>query len=275
MSNIYPVSTSDLNHTMLLQSRNLSASYGNKEVLHSVSASFTEGEYVFILGPNGSGKSTFLTQLAGLTVPSLKIKGGECLLSEKTLSSYSTIEKARLISFLPQHETYTWNYSVLEAVRMGRYAQSTGLLSYTGEDTDAARAALSKAGIAHLEERSVFELSGGELQSVQIARSLAQNTKIMLLDEPFTFLDAGKSDKLIRFLKEIAKEEHKCIIMSIHDINLAPLYADRIILFSDGHILADGKPDEVFTEENIEKAYGTHFTLYTHPVFGVPQVCAQ
>ena len=264
---------SDENSPFLIETASLSASYGKHAVLHDVSASFSKGEFVFLLGPNGSGKSTFLSILAGTEVPSLSITEGKCLLSGREVSSYSPLEKARIRTFLPQNEMYSWNYTVLEAVRMGRYAQSKGVFSYSQEDNDASREALSKAGIAHLEDRFVFELSGGELQSVLIARSLAQNTPVMLLDEPFTSLDADKSDRLTKLLKGIVESENKCVIMSIHDINCAPVFADRILLFSEGKMIADGKPMDVFTAENLEKAYGTPFIQYTHPVFGVPQVC--
>lgn len=258
----------------LLSSATLSAAYDKTEVLHSVSATFEAGEFVCILGPNGSGKSTFLTELSGLEVPSLKTTGGGCTLLGKSILEYSPKERAKHITFLPQNEVYTWNYTVLEAVRMGRYARSEGLVSYTAEDDNAAKKALEMAGIPHLEKRYIFELSGGEMQSVLIARALAQDTKVLLLDEPFTYLDTGKADKLIRLLKDISKKENKCIIMSIHDINLAPLYADRILLFSEGNLLADGETDIVFTADKLEKAYGTKFVEYTHPVYGVPQVCA-
>lgn len=261
--------------TPLLSSADLTAAYDRNEVLHSVSASFSAGEFVCLIGPNGSGKSTFLTALAGLTVPSFKATGGECLLKGKPVATYSPRERAQLLTFLPQNESYSWNYSVLEAVRMGRYAQSSSLVSYSEHDTEAARKALSKAGIAHLENRFIFELSGGEMQSVLIARSLAQNTEIMLLDEPFTYLDINKADRLFRFLKGLTVNENKCIVMSIHDINTAPLYADRLIIFSEGKIIADGKSDDVFTAENLEKAYGTPFVKYQHPVHGVPQVCVK
>lgn len=267
--------TDTLVRTGLLSADALTAAYDRTTVLHSVSAAFNKGEFVCLIGPNGSGKSTFLSRLAGLSVPSLKTTGGTCLLEGKDVESYSSRERARIITFLPQNEAYTWNYSVLEAVRMGRYSQSTGIVSYSEEDDEAARNALMQAGIEHLEKRFIFELSGGEMQSVLIARALAQNTRILLLDEPFTYLDAGKSDRLFRLLKKVTQTESKCLIMSMHDINLAPLYADRIILFSAGHIVADGKVSDVFTAENLEKAYGTPFVQYEHPVYGVPQVCTR
>lgn len=259
----------------LLSATGLSASWGKTEVLHSVSASFNKGEFVCMLGPNGSGKSTFLTLLSGLVLPSLKVTGGGCTLSGKGVSEYRSTERAKLITFLPQNELYTWNYSVLESVRMGRYAHNAQAVSYSGEDDRAAREALSMAGISHLEKRYIFELSGGEMQSVLIARSLAQNTDAMLLDEPFTFLDAGKADSLIRLLKDICHTQNKCLIMSIHDINMAPVYADRILLFGGRKLIADGIPSEVFTACNLEKAYGVSFTQYEHPVYKVPQVCVE
>lgn len=259
--------------TALLSSVNFSAAYDRHQVLDDVSCTFNAGEFVCLLGPNGSGKSTFLTQLAGLEVPSLKALSGSCSLNGKNIKEYSVRERASRISFLPQNETYSWNYSVLEAVRMGCYARSTGLVSYSAEEDAAARKALLQAEIAHLENRFIFELSGGEMQSVLIARTLAQNTDILILDEPFTFLDAGKADRLMKLLRDICKKENKCLIMSLHDINNAPLYADRIMLFSEGRLIADGKCSETFTAENIEKAYKTPFVQYTHPVKGVPQVC--
>lgn len=261
------------NEVSLLSALHLSASWDKNEVLHEVSSSFSEGEFVCILGPNGSGKSTFLSLLSGLTLPSLKITEGMCSLNGTDALKYTARERAKLITLLPQNESYTWNYSVLEAVRMGRYAQSNGIISYSEEDDRAAREALEMAEIAHLAERHIFELSGGELQSVLIARTLAQNTPVMLLDEPFTFLDAGKADRLLHLLHNISRKQNKCIIISMHDINSAPRFADRIMLFSKGTLLADGNVGAVFTAENMEKAYGTSFALYTHPVYGIPQVC--
>lgn len=258
---------------IILSAEKLTACWDKNEVIHQAAASFSPGEFVCVLGPNGSGKSTFLTLLSGLTLPSLRITDGTCSLKGTAIDAYSSRERARLITLLPQNESYTWNYSVTEAVRMGRYAQSTGIISYSGEDERATREALEKAEIAHLSDRHIFELSGGELQSVLIARALAQNTPVMILDEPFTFLDAGKADRLMRLLHDISRNENKCIIISMHDINSAPRFADRILLFSKGTLLADGMVSDVFTAENMEKAYGTPFTLYTHPVYGIPQVC--
>lgn len=258
---------------ILLSTAELTACWDKTEVLHSISASFRQGEFICLLGPNGSGKSTFLTLLSGISCPSLHVTGGSCTLEGKPVCDYCAKERAERITLLPQHESYTWNYSVLEAVRMGRYAQSSGLLSYSKDDDQAAREALERAGIPHLADRYIFELSGGELQSVLIARALSQNTPFMILDEPFTFLDAGRTDRLMRLLHDISRKENKCIIMSIHDINSAPRFADRLLLFSNGSLIADGTCSSVFTAENMEKAYGTPFTLYTHPVYGVPQVC--
>lgn len=258
---------------VLLEAAGLSAAYDSHEVLHGIDASFRKGEFVCLLGPNGSGKSTFLTQLSGLEIPSLKTTGGSCLLEGKPVHLYSTKERARLISFLPQNESYSWNYPVKEAVRMGCYARSSGITGYSAADDEAAHKALEMAEAAHLEDRFIFELSGGEMQSVLIARTLAQNTDILILDEPFTFLDAGKSHRLMKLLKNICRKEDKCLIMSLHDINSAPLYADRIMLFSEGCVIADGKADAVFTAQTIEKAYKTPFQEYRHPVYGVPQVC--
>lgn len=257
----------------VLSTTSLSSSYDSHEVLHKIDSSFSEGEFVCIIGPNGSGKSTFLTQLAGLDIPSLKTTHGECILMGKAVNEYDSRSRSKLITFLPQNENYTWNYSVLEAVRMGCYARSAGLISYSADDDMTARRAIEMAEIQHLEDRYVFELSGGELQSVLIARALAQNTPFMILDEPFTFLDSGKTDRLMKLLRRICRQENKCLIISLHDINIAPLFADRIILFSEGRKLADGSVNDVFTAENIEKAYKTPFIQYRHPVYDVPQVC--
>lgn len=257
----------------LLSAVTFSASYGKQEVLNNASASFSRGEFVCVLGPNGSGKSTFLTQLAGLEIPSLKIVSGDCLLEGSSIKDYAVKERARLVTFLAQNECYSWNYSVLEAVRMGRYAVSKSITAYTADDDTAARKALEMAGIAHLENRYIFELSGGELQAVLIARALAQDTPVMILDEPFTFLDAEKSDRLMQLLREICHRENKCLIMSLHEINAAPVYADRIMIFSDGRIIADGASDSVFTAENIGNAYKAPFVQYVHPVYKVPQIC--
>lgn len=257
----------------ILEIADFSASYNkNTDTLSNINLSFAEGSFNCIIGENGSGKSTLLSALCGIHDSLLIQKKGSVKLYDKLILDYSAKEKAKLISFLPQTEKYTWNFTVEEVVLMGRYAHSEKILGYSEKDKDYANRALDICGILHLKDRNIFELSGGEYQQVLIARSLAQETKILVLDEPFTFLDISKQKKLLEFLKNLSEKENFCVIISIHEINLAPIYASNLILLKNGKILAQGEIPKVFTKENLNQAYNCNFELFEHPFYRVPQV---
>ncbi|MCQ2981290.1 MAG: ABC transporter ATP-binding protein [Treponemataceae bacterium] len=255
----------------VLQTADLSAGYGNTPILHHLSVSFRPGTVTCLMGANGSGKSTLLHVLCGLEVLGLQVTAGQVTCNGKDVGKLKSTEKAKLLSFLPQNERYTWNFSVMEAVLMGRYAASSGTLGYTKDDYGAAEQALEKAGITSLKDRRIFELSGGELQSVLIARCLTQNTPYLLLDEPFSHLDASRAAFFMKQLQQLAHDTGIGVVISIHDVNLAPLYADQLAVLKDGRLVACGSVPEVFTPEVLSTAYGTAYGVFDHPYYHVPQ----
>ncbi len=252
--------------TPILTAANLSASYGTTPVLKNITASFEPGHVTCLMGANGSGKSTLLHILAGLEVAGLTVTGGTVQYGSETISALQSKKKAQILSFLPQNEQYTWNFSVYDAVLMGRYAWSNSL-GYTKEDHAAADAALATAGCSHLKNRLIFELSGGELQSVLIARCLAQGTPYLLLDEPFSHLDGNRSAQFMQNLAALAHDHTLGVIISIHDINLAPLYADTLTMLHHGKLIAHGPVSEVFTETVLSEAYDTSYGIFEHPFY--------
>jgi len=242
-----------------------------KPVLSNVSFSVSKGEIVSLLGPNGSGKSTLLCLLAGIAVKDLKKTGGVLRIDGKPVETYSRKNLSRKVSLLAQQEMYSWNYTVFDAVLMGRYAYSSSLESYSKEDYECTEQMLFELNILHLKDRSIFEISGGEYQRVMIARSLAQKTDILLLDEPFSHLDITSQHSLLSLIKKIAGQKNTTVIMSLHDINTAPLFSDSIILLKEGTIICKGETERVFTEEYLHKSYDAEFGFFIHPYYNVMQ----
>ena len=234
------------------------------------------------MGPNGSGKSTLLSVLAGINLDGLKTfsKSSETipgpLLKMKTgnfvpLSSLSRKQTAAVISYLQQDEFSTWNFSVMDYVLQGRFCHTENA-NYSVEDENIAKEAMEQTGISILAERSIHSLSGGEFQKVRIARCLCQESLFFLFDEPAANLDFVYEPKLLEQLKKIAHEKNKGILVSIHDLNLAARFADRLLLLKKGEPLIQGKPAEVFTEKTIAGVYEGECSVYLHPVFNCLQV---
>lgn len=256
----------------ILKSYNISAKYGKKQVLWDISIECNQGDFICLIGPNGCGKSTFLEILCAISIPYLQKITGNTLLFETDINKLSSNEKARYLSFLPQSEQYSWNYTVEEIVLMGRFANSTTSFGYSTADKKAVKNALNDVEITHLANRNFFELSGGEKQQVLIARSLAQETKIIILDEPFTSLDISRQHHMLTMLHKISKTKNITVLISLHDINQAPIYADKIALMAKGHLLSFGFSQDVYTKENLERAYNCNFSTYLHPQKKVLQV---
>jgi len=256
-----------------IEVKNLTAKYEKgKNVLENLSFTVEDGEILCLIGPNGGGKSTLLTLLAGIGMGKIKkTKNSEILINQKKIESYAANKKAREISYLGQTEKLAWHFSVFETVLMGRYAHSSAYLPYSKEDKQIALSVLEDLGIFHLKDRLTNEISGGELQKVRIARSLCQNTDIMLLDEPFSHLDIQHQSKLLSLIKTIAEEKKKTIVISLHDLNLCPLLSKTILLVNKTEAFF-GSLEEIFTESYLNKVYKTDFGLFRHPELDIPQV---
>lgn len=228
------------------------AFHHERPVLQDVSFEVAANEVVYVLGPNGCGKSTLFNCLSGVYAP----QAGQVLLDGADLIHMAARRRARHIGLVPQNHAAAFAYSARDIVLMGR-APHLGLFETPGRaDFAAADAALAAVGLSHLAERPFNELSGGERRLVTIARGLAQQSDVLLLDEPDAYLDPKNQHLVQETIVALARQGHAFLISS-HSPNNALLYADRVILLKDGHVAADGPPDAVLTAETLSAAYGT------------------
>jgi iron complex transport system ATP-binding protein len=233
--------------------RDVTFSYNGKKALRKISFSLREGDFVGVVGPNGSGKSTLLKIIDGILVP----HEGEVLFKEKPVQKYDRKSLARKIAFVPQNFNLDFEFTVEEVVEMGRYSRKGRWEKFSPSSL------MEKMGISDLKHRFFPELSGGERQKVILAQSLAQEPELLLLDEPASHLDVSYQLKLFDFLRELNKEG-LTILCVIHDLNLALLYFDELIMLSEGEIVASGKSDKVLTPERIESTYGIRAYIHRH-----------
>lgn len=246
----------------MLECKNLSAFYlsgkEEKTVLKDLSIQLNKNEFVCLAGPNGSGKTTLLKLACGLEGTKrspLKISGNSTFqIDGSKVCDLKEKERARRIAYLQQSETSAWDTKVLQMILTGRFAWSG--TNYTKDDIRIAREAAELLEISNLLDRNIYSLSGGEFQKVRIARAVCQQTDYILLDEPCAALDISYEPKLLEILKNLSQEQNKGILISIHDLNLACRFADRIILLPPAKPAICGTVHEIITEENLEKTYG-------------------
>lgn len=243
-----------------LRSAGASLAYGGKTVLRNVDFELRPGELVAFIGPNGAGKTTFLGALSGLLKPS----AGTVTLDGAPLASYAPAALARRIARTEQNVRADWSFSVRETAALGRFAHRGWFAPPTPEDRAAVDSALERAGLGGFGGRPVTELSGGELQRTMIARALAQEPEILLLDEPVSQLDLKHQLSILELLRTLAANG-LAVAASLHDLNLAAAYADRIALFAGGGLRALGAPAEILKEELILEAFGIPVLVGEHP----------
>ncbi len=248
--------------------QNLSFSIGAKRLLDNVSISVDQGERVVIVGPNGAGKTTLLRCLLGFITKT----EGSVTLQEKPLPELSRQEIARMIGYVPQQLESDIPFTVLEFIMMSRYAnaQVGGILPKDPDGESIAKQATERTGIQHLENQSMSTLSGGERQKVNIAAALAQQTPILVLDEPSAHLDPKQRESIQQLLGEIGRKSGTTIITVTHDLNWAAMDFDRIIGMSHGRVITDAPPAEFMTTENLLQIFDAHWTVQTHPESGHP-----
>lgn len=239
--------------------KNVRASYDSGEVLHNISFEVKDGESLSIIGPNGCGKTTLLRAIAG-TLPF----SGEVLLDCVSIQKMKRKALAKKVSMLSQTTQYYFNYTVLDTVMMGRYVYENGGLlgGVSKEDKCIVEAALKTVGMLELKDREVDTLSGGQLQRVFLAKVLAQNPDIILLDEPTNHLDLSYQIELIQFLNNWSKQEKKTVIGVLHDINLAMLLSDNVMIMEDGYVKAFGKNRDVFSSNVLANTYKMDVASY-------------
>ncbi|MDR0904832.1 MAG: ABC transporter ATP-binding protein [Oscillospiraceae bacterium] len=235
---------------------NLSFSYGKRRVLDGVSFEAREGEMLCVLGPNGVGKSTLFNCILGLA----PAESGEIRVDGEAVGNIGVRELARRIAFVPQSHAPTFNYSVFDMVLMGTTAHVGGISAPGAEQMLLAENALERVGISHLRERGYMQISGGERQLTLIARALAQQSGVIIMDEPTANLDYGNQLRVLMRVKELVREG-MTVIQSTHNPDHAFLFADRVLALIDGRVAADGPPAEAVTESLIESLYGVRVKL--------------
>ena len=248
---------------MVLSIRDLQAGYSGKTILHHVSFSVGKGELVSLVGPNGAGKSTLLKTIRGL----LPVLPGKIFLQGTDITKLSEGEFARRAGYLQQQMQVPFAYTVREIVQTGRYPYLHWWQQPGKQDEKIIRASLAYTGALEFLDRPVQELSGGQQQRVFLAKVLAQQTPVLLLDEPATGLDLIYQEEIFRFCRELCAAG-RTIVMVVHELSLAARFSSRLLLLSQGTVLADGKPEQVLTPELLTKAYGASIAVTENPLTG-------
>lgn len=236
-----------------LTAEGLTAGYDGTPVLHDVGLALRPGEVLGVIGPNGCGKSTLVRCLTGL----LPLRGGRVEILGTPLDALSARERARRCAVLTQFERPAFDVSVLTFVLLGRHPHLGPLQTTGAEDHAVARRAMERTGIAALSDKGIRALSGGEWQRVLLARTLAQDTPVLLLDEPAAHLDPGHRYECHQLLREIASAEARAILCISHDINLAAGFSDRLLLLASGRVHALGPAADVLTEPLLQEAFAS------------------
>jgi iron complex transport system ATP-binding protein len=251
-----------------LRATDLVCGYGSRRVIEGLNLEARPGEVLALLGPNGAGKTTLLRAMSRLLRPA----SGAVTLAGADLWSQSAGACARQIALAPQSESRDWPLTVAEAVRLGRAAHRGWLLPFTRDDEAAVERALEQTGLADPRDRPIDELSGGEWRRAVLARSLAQQSKVLLLDEPTGGLDLKYQIEILSLVRKLARREDLIVVLTLHDLNVAAQFADRVALLSDGRLEAVGGPRDVITAERISRVYNIAVTVSPHPVYGTPLV---
>lgn len=235
-----------------IEIRNLAFAYRQRQVLKDISFRVERGEMVALLGPNGSGKTTLLKILSYTLEPD----AGEVMLCGRTIHSYGRRVLSQKVAVVPQETQVSFPYTVAEMVLMGRASFQRPFGLEGKNDLEVARESMRLTDTLSLADRYLHELSGGEKQRVILARALAQEAEILLLDEPSTFLDIKHQIQLHELVLELNRKRGLTVIAALHDLNLASLYFPRILLLQEGNLYGVGSPKEVLTEEIIYRVYG-------------------
>ncbi len=246
----------------------ISTGYDNKKVINNLDISIPAGRFSVIIGPNGCGKSTLLKSFARLLRPT----EGDICLDGKSIYSIPTRQLARKIGFLPQSPVVPYGITVADLVARGRFPYQNFLGQMCKKDYEMIAWAMQSMGVEELANVAVDSLSGGQRQRVWIAMALAQDTDILLLDEPTTYLDIAYQVEILDCLSQLNHQKKTTIVAILHDINLSIRYADHIFAMKDGKLIADGTPKEIITPELMQTIYGLDSVIMTDPETNDPYV---
>lgn len=251
-----------------LVARGVVAGYGGEPVVRGVDLAARPGEITILVGANGCGKSTLLKAMARVLAP----MAGEVTLDGEPVHALPTRQVARRLALLPQGPVAPEGLTVRELVAQGRFPHQSLLRQWSREDARAVAEAMAAADVAALAERPVAALSGGQRQRCWIAMALAQETEVILLDEPTTFLDLKVQVELMTLLRRTARSRGRTLVVVLHELNLAAAFADRLVMMREGRVLAEGPPAEVFTAEALREVFGLEAEVLRDPASGRP-VC--
>lgn len=243
---------------------NVDISVPKKRIVEAASLHVDEGEFVGIIGPNGSGKSTLLKTI----YRTMKPEAGRIELEGMLLTDMSLRDSALKLSVVAQHNYYNFEFDVEEVVMMGRTPHKKSMELDTKEDRDIVTESLRAVNMEDMRKRKFSSLSGGEQQRIILARALAQRTPILVLDEPTNHLDIKYQLEVL----DIVRGLDCTVLCALHDLNLAAQYCDRLYIMKDGHVVSEGTPEEVITEENIAWIYGVEASVERHPKTGLLNV---
>jgi len=247
---------------------------GNTWSLDNLSFRLETGQILGVVGPNGSGKTSLLKLLAGIMAPSK----GEILLGSRPMAQLGQRDIARVVAMVPQDHVQAFPFTVADTVLMGRYPHrpsrlwSLGVGEETEEDLSCAQQAMSDTDVWSLADRLVSELSGGERQRVMIARALAQEPAILLLDEPTAFLDLNHQIEICRLISRLRSERQLTVVLVSHDLNVASQSCDRVLVLKEGRLIRMGSPEETIQPDLLRMVYGCEVVVDAHPHTGRPRV---
>lgn len=247
----------------------VAVSFGNARILDGISLDVTAGEFVGLVGPNGAGKTTLLRTMRATLTPdtgSVRVAGDD-------VHSLSSRAASRLVASVPQESTLAFEFTVREAVEMGRTPHVSRFGGLTEVDHAAVEEAMDRTEIAEFADRPVTEVSGGERSRVLLARALAQQTPVLLLDEPTANLDVNHQIRTLDLVSELT-DEGRTAVAAIHDLDLAARYCDRLVVVADGHVLADGTPEDVLSTDSLRAAFDAEAVVTRDAVTGSPTVTA-
>lgn len=251
-----------------MSARNLAVNYGERSVIDGLDVDFPSGQITTIIGPNGCGKSTLLRSMSRL----IPIKSGEVTLGQDDIAAMKRKEVSKIISVLPQTPTAPEGLNVADLVSRGRHPHQSWIRQWSSQDEEEVFKALEMTGSMELTTRTLDSLSGGQRQRVWISMVLAQNTDILFLDEPTTYLDLATSVDILELVRKLRRELNRTVVMVLHDLNLAVRYSDHLVVMNQGRILASGSPQDVITSELLKQAFSLDAIVIEDPVTGGPLV---
>ncbi|GLR12182.1 iron ABC transporter ATP-binding protein [Chitinimonas prasina] len=254
--------------TVRLRGQHLRLGYGDRVICPQLDVRIPDGSFTVIVGPNGCGKSTLLRSLCRLITP----QAGQVYLDGKQIRDYPARTVAQQLGLLPQSATAPDGISVLDLVSRGRYPHQSLLRQWSPQDEIAVQTAMQATGVADLAGRAVDELSGGQRQRVWVAMALAQETPLLLLDEPTTYLDIAHQIELLELFRHLNRHNGRTLIAVLHDLNHACRYATHLIAMREGRIVAEGAPGKVVTADMVQQVFGLPCLVMADPVSHTPMV---